>query len=98
MWHNAGVDNGDQAIRHPELFVFFWWHWDLNIKLTLARQALYHLNHSARLFFVGYFQNRVSQTICLGLDSNSTPPDLCLLSSLDYGHVTLAPGHPGCNL
>jgi hypothetical protein len=34
--------------------------------LVLARQALYHLNDSASPFFVGYFQDRVSQTICPG--------------------------------
>jgi hypothetical protein len=30
---------------------------------------------------LGIFQDRVSQTICLGLASNCNPPDLCLLSS-----------------
>jgi hypothetical protein len=28
-----------------------------------------------------FFQNRVSQTTCLGLALNHDPPDLCFLSS-----------------
>jgi hypothetical protein len=28
----------------------------------------------------------MSQTICMGLPSNLHPPDLCVLSSLDYSH------------
>jgi hypothetical protein len=30
---------------------------------------------------VGYFQDRVSWTVFMGLSSNCDPPDLCLLSS-----------------
>jgi hypothetical protein len=42
----------------------------------------YTLNHSASSFFVmGFVQDRVSQSICLGLALNHHPPDLCLLSS-----------------
>jgi hypothetical protein len=30
---------------------------------------------------VGYFQDKVSRTLCLELASNLDPPDLCLLRS-----------------
>jgi hypothetical protein len=32
-------------------------------------------------FCVGYFQDSVSRTICLGMAWNCDPPDLCLLRS-----------------
>jgi hypothetical protein len=32
-------------------------------------------------FVIGFFGDRVSQSICLGLALNGDPPDLCLLSS-----------------
>jgi hypothetical protein len=32
----------------------------------LSRQVLYHLSHSASPFSVGYFQDRISRTICPG--------------------------------
>jgi hypothetical protein len=35
----------------------------------------------------------VSPTICEGLSSNLNPPNLCLLSSYDYRHEPLVPGH-----
>jgi hypothetical protein len=38
----------------------------------------------AFFFVMGFFWDRVSQTICLGLASNRNPPDPCLLSSWDY--------------
>jgi hypothetical protein len=34
--------------------------------LTLARQALYHLNHSTSPFLCWVFLDRFSRTICLG--------------------------------
>jgi hypothetical protein len=46
----------------------------------LPMQASYHLSLSTTIC-IGYFQNRVSQTICRGLALNHDPPDLCLLSS-----------------
>jgi hypothetical protein len=40
------------------------------------------LSHSTDLLCgMDFFQDRVSQTICLGLASNSNPSDFCLLSS-----------------
>jgi hypothetical protein len=40
--------------------------------LTTARQVLYHLSHSTSLFFVmGFFQDRVLRTICLGWSRTS---------------------------
>jgi hypothetical protein len=33
---------------------------------TLGKHVLYHTSHFTSLFCVGYFQDRVSQTICLG--------------------------------
>jgi hypothetical protein len=33
---------------------------------------------------MGFFQDRVSRTVCPGLASNQDPPDLCLLRSWDY--------------
>jgi hypothetical protein len=40
------------------------WVWTQGLKP--ARQALYHLSYSTSFFCVGYFQDRISQTICLG--------------------------------
>jgi hypothetical protein len=37
--------------------------------------------HLESLHHEGFFQDRVSQTICLGLALNHNPPELCLLSS-----------------
>jgi hypothetical protein len=34
--------------------------------LTLARQVLYHLNHSASPSLIGYFWDRVSRAVCPG--------------------------------
>jgi hypothetical protein len=44
------------------------------------------------LFCGGFFRERVSLTICLGLASNSYPPDLCLLSNWDYRPELPVPG------
>jgi hypothetical protein len=49
--------------------------------LALARQAFYHLSHSTSPFLWGFFQGRVSRTICPKLALNLNPSDLCLLSS-----------------
>jgi hypothetical protein len=50
----------------------------LELALTLARQVIYHLSHPSSLFLVlGFFQDRVSQAICL-----SWPPTLILLISV----------------
>jgi hypothetical protein len=43
-------------------------------------------------FVIFFFQNRVLWTILPRLPSNCDPPDLCLLSSWDYRHESLAPG------
>jgi hypothetical protein len=46
----------------------------------------------AALFCVGYFPDKVLWTICLGLALKHDPPDLCLLSSLDYRREPQVPG------
>jgi hypothetical protein len=45
---------------------------------TLARQVW---AIPPALFCVKYFRDRVLRTICLGLDLNQDPPDLCLLGN-----------------
>jgi hypothetical protein len=52
----------------------------------------YTLSHSTSPFCVRYFLNRVSQTYLPRLTSNCNPPDLYLLSSLDYRHEPPVPG------
>jgi hypothetical protein len=53
--------------------------------------SAYTLSHSASSFHDGYFQDRVSGTICPGLVWNLYPPDPCLLSSWITG---LSHWHP----
>jgi hypothetical protein len=53
------------AKNHPQTIFFFsfffWWHWGLNSAGTLTAWATL-----PALFCVGYFQDTISQTICLG--------------------------------
>jgi hypothetical protein len=65
---------------------FFFFFGDVGFELRTSRLLSRHswllepLHHSTSPFFCdGFFQDRVSRTICLAL--NLYPPDLCLLSS-----------------
>jgi hypothetical protein len=58
----------------------------------LQGRRSHHLRHSTSPVFCRFFQDRVSQTICLMLASNCNLPALCLLSSWEYSHEPLAPG------
>jgi hypothetical protein len=59
--------------------------------LTLTRQALYHLRHSARSFFMLDIFERGSCDYFPRLALNLNPPDLCLLSSYVYRREPPAP-------
>jgi hypothetical protein len=60
----------------PIFFLFFLLYWDLNLGPTLLQP----------FFVIGFFIDRVLQTICLGWLQTKI-----LLSSLDYRHEPLVP-------
>jgi hypothetical protein len=50
------------------LLFFFFQGWGLNFRFLLAKQVLYHWNHTSTLFCCGYFGDRVSLFAWAGLD------------------------------
>jgi hypothetical protein len=74
------------------LFFFFGGTGVLTQSLIIARQALLLLEpHFQPFCDAFFFQDRVSQTICLVLALNCGPPDTCLLGGYDYRCETLVP-------
>jgi hypothetical protein len=74
------------SIFFPFSFSFFFLFAVLGLEL-----GAYTLSHSTSPFVMGFFRDRISQTICLGwLQTNS--PDLCLLNNKDYSCEPLASG------
>jgi hypothetical protein len=67
---------------HKTFFFFFFGILGFELRAScLLGRWLYHLSHPPALFCIGYFQDRVSRTVCPWLASNCDPPGLCLLSS-----------------
>jgi hypothetical protein len=56
------------------------------------------LSHSASLFMIFFFRDRISPTIYPWLASNPNPPDLCLLSTLGYRREPQVPGQSSFTL
>jgi hypothetical protein len=65
-------------------FFFFLWYWVSNSGPT-------HWATPPALFVWRVFRDTVSQSICLGLALNCNPPDLYLLSFLNYRHEPSVP-------
>jgi hypothetical protein len=56
----------EKAYINHVSFVCFWQDWGLKSGFMLTQQTLYCLSHTSSPFSSGYFEDGISQTICLG--------------------------------